>query len=94
MQVSVTIDLSVMPESRHLEQMRSAAVSLSDDSSSVRVACLPDAPRKIEAQFSIPDARQIDVVDRIGRRFWQVEDYRDSSIGFSRPSKRKRRTNR
>ena len=92
MEVSVTIDLSVDPQSKHVEQMQSAARSLTDNLSSVRVTCPPAAPKEICAVFSIPKARQIDVVDMIGRRFWQVEDYQDSSIGFSAARKRTRRT--
>ena len=92
MEVSVTIDLSVVPQPRHVEQMLSAARSLTDDPSSVRVTCPPSAPKEICAVFSIPKARQVDGVDRIGRRFWQVEDYQNSSIGFSPSPKRTRRT--
>jgi hypothetical protein len=73
-------------------QMRSAARSLTDDLSSVRVTCPPTSPHRISAHFSVPDARQADVVDRIGRRFWAVENYSDSMIGFSRPTRQQRRT--
>ncbi len=90
MEVSVTIELSVAPQEKHIAAMSSAARSLTDDPESVRVICPPAEPKKIRAQFSVPDARQEDVVDRIGRRFWQVEDYQDSSIGFSRRSNRRR----
>jgi hypothetical protein len=91
MDVSVTIDLSVTPEEKHVVAMRSAARSLTDDAKSVRVSCPATSPKKICAQFSVPDARQEDVVDRIGRRFWQVEDYQYSSISFSRRTKRRTR---
>jgi hypothetical protein len=92
MEVSVTIHLSVLPQHKHEEQMRSAAISLTDEPSSVQVTCPPSSPKQICARFTVPDARQEDVVDRIGRRFWQVEDYEDSSIGFSRSGWRTRRT--
>jgi hypothetical protein len=92
MEVSVTIDLSVEPEERHVTQMRSAASSLTDDPMSIRVSCPPTSPKQIRAEFSVPDARQEDVVDRIGRQFWQVENYNDSTIGFSRAARRIRRT--
>jgi hypothetical protein len=91
MEVSVTIDLSVAPQEKHVAAMRSAARSLTDDPESVRVTCPPAAPKKVCAHFSVPDARQEGVVDRIGRRFWQVEDYQDLSIGFSRRSYRRTR---
>ena len=89
MQVSVTIDLSVVPQEKHVVAMRTAANSLTDGRDSVRVSCPPDASKKICAHFSVPDARQEDVVNRIGRRFWQVEDYQNSTIGFSRNEKRR-----
>src|SRR5438445_268616 len=92
MQVFVTIDLSITPQQRHVEQMRSAARSLTDDLDSVQVTCPSDSPKQIKARFTVPDARQVDVVDWIGRAFWQVEDYQDSSIGFSRSVRRTRRT--
>jgi len=44
----------------------------------------------LAAPFSIPKARQIDVVDRIGKRFWYVEDYQDSSIYSPQPARRRR----
>ncbi len=84
MEVSVTIDLSVVPQGKHVEQMRSAAGSLTDDSASVQVTRPRTSPRQICARFTVPDARQGDVVGRIGRQFWQVEDYQYSRIGFSR----------
>jgi hypothetical protein len=92
MDVSVTIDLSVAPDEKHIAQMRLTARSLTDDPSSVQVSCPPSSPKQICAQFSVPDARQADVVDRIGREFWSVENYNDSSIGFSRRVARKQRT--
>lgn len=85
MNVSVSIDLSVPPQEKHVAAMRHAAGSLTDDPSSVRVIWL----KQICAHFTVPDARQEDVVDRIGRRFWQVENYCDSSIGFSRKPTRR-----
>ena len=92
MEVSVTIRLSVLPQDKHVEQMRSAAISLTDEPNSVQVTCPPPPPMQICARFTVPDARQEEVVDRIGRRFWQVEDYLDTSIGFSRARRRTRRT--
>jgi len=92
MEVSVTIDLSVVPGEKHVAQMRSAADALTDDPKSVQVNCPKPSPKQLCAQFSVPDARQEDVVDRIGRQFWQVENYNDSRIGFSRRAVRTRRT--
>jgi hypothetical protein len=94
MNVSVTLDLSVAPGEKHAAQMRSAALCVTDDPNSVQVSCPPSSPKQICAQFSVPDARQEDVVGRIGRQFWNVENYNDSSIGFSRRPSSKRRTSR
>jgi hypothetical protein len=82
--VSVTITLSVLPGEKHVAAARDAARSLTDDLGSVQVGASTTSPTAICARFSIPDARQEDVVDAIWRRFWQVEDYQFSSIGFSR----------
>lgn len=92
MEVSVTIRLSVPPQDKHMEQMQSAALSLTDVLASVQVTCSPSSPKEVTACFTVPDARQEDVVDRIGRGFWQVEDYSDCSIGFYRPRRGSRRT--
>ena len=81
--VSVTLDLSVGPQDKHMEQMKAAALALTNDSSSVRVICPRESPKRICAAFTMPDARQADVVDRIGRQFRQVDNYNDSSIGCS-----------
>ena len=92
MDVSVTVDLSVEPQEKHVAQMRSAALSVTDNPDSVHVTCSSNSPKQICARFSVPDAPQGEVVGRIGRQFWNVENYNDSSIGFSRAAKRKRRT--
>jgi hypothetical protein len=84
MNVSVTLRLSVLPQDKHVEQMGWAALSLTHEPNSVQVICPAPPPIQIRARFTVPDARQEDVVDRVGRRFWQVADYLDSSIGFSR----------
>ncbi|MBX3732959.1 MAG: hypothetical protein KF791_10235 [Verrucomicrobiae bacterium] len=94
MNAFVTIDLSVVAQPKHVAQMESAARALTNDPGSVQVTCPPESPKRVWAKFSVPDARQADVVDRIGRGFWQVEDYNDSSIGFSPTARPKRRTRR
>jgi hypothetical protein len=92
MGVSVTIALSVVPEEKHIAQVRSAAHELTDDPKNVQVDCPTTSPNLIRARFSVPDARQADLVDRIARQFWNVDDYNDSSIGFSRRAAGSRRT--
>jgi hypothetical protein len=90
MNVSVTVDLSVEAQEKHVAQMRSAALSVTDNPSSVRVICPSDLLKQICALFTVPDARQADVVGHIGRNFWNVENYSDSSIGFSEPGREHR----
>ena len=43
---------------------------------------------EITAVFAINKARQMDVVDKIGRRFWDVGDYQTSSISFPKKTPR------
>lgn len=72
--------------------MRCAAQALTDDESSIQISGSPDEPKRLTARFSVPDARQADVVDGIGREFWRwIEDYSDTAMGFG---PRKRRTTR
>jgi hypothetical protein len=92
MDVCVAIELSVTPGDHHVQQMKSAALYLTDDKSSVQVKCPPDSSKQAVAQFTIPKARQMDVVDRIGKAFWCVEDYQNCRIWFPQPPRRKRRT--
>ena len=91
MDVRVRVDLSVAPQKKHVEQMRLGAWLLADDKSSVRVTRSDENVKSLVAAFTIPKARQIDVVDRIGRQFWNVEDYQDLTIWFPQPPRRPRR---
>ena len=86
MYVQVTVEIGVIPIAVHHKEMRSAARSLTNDKNSVHVAALKDGEMEITAVFTINKARQMDVVDKIGRRFWDVGDYQTSSISF--PKKR------
>jgi hypothetical protein len=89
MTASVTITLTLPVAEKHRQQMRRAAQALTDVLSSIEVCEFPDDPKRLTACFSVPDARQADVVDGIGREFWRwVEDYSDMSTGFG-PSKRR-----
>ena len=87
--VVVTIDLTRRVLKKHQKQMQEAARDLTNDRTSVEIHTFEKEPVRVMARFSFPDARQIDVVDQIGRAFWDVDDYNDSSISFS---KRRRRT--
>jgi hypothetical protein len=89
MTASVTITLSIPPADKHRQQMRRAAQALTDVETSIEVFQSPENPKRLTARFSVPDARQADVVDRIGRELWRwIEDYNDSSVGFG-PKKRR-----
>jgi hypothetical protein len=92
MNVSVTIKLTVSAVAKHLQQVREAAEGLTDSRGSVEVVQLLDDPTSLKARFTVPDARQEDVVDRIARRFWNVEDYSTSTIGFGPRRRRSKRS--
>jgi hypothetical protein len=93
MDVWVQVDLSVAPTEKHLAEMCSAADSLADDQKSVSVSVPADKPQSMVAAFTIPKARQMDVVDKIMRRFALfMEDYQDQTAWFpKKPRKRKPR---
>jgi hypothetical protein len=72
--------------------MYEAAEYLTDDMNSIVISLPPSRPKLIVADFSIKKARQIDVVDRIGREFRSgLEDYDTSSISFPASQKRHRK---
>ena len=84
MKVTVTIDLTVPALKKHWRQMRGAATVLTDAKNSVQVSQPAGSPKRLVVSFSVPKARQADVVDGIARQFWYwTEDYGDSSIGFA-----------
>ncbi len=72
--------------------MYEAAERLTDDPTSIVITRSTNTPPAIIAEFTMPKARQIDVVDRIARTFWRIDHYTDSSISF--PKTRVRRTSR
>ena len=64
--------------------MRGAMRVLADAKNSVLVSQPVGNPKRLAVSFSVPKARQADVVDGIARPFWHwIEDYSDSSIGFA-----------
>src|ERR1035441_4006490 len=92
MKVTVTIDLTVPALKKHWRQMRKAARVLTDARNSVQVSQPAGNPKRLMVSFSMPKARQADVVDGIARQFWHwMEDYSDSSIGFESERRRTRR---
>lgn len=92
MNVSVTIDLAVPAVEKHWGQMERIAEVLTDARDSVQVSQPADNPMRLAVSFTVPKARQEDIVDRIGREFWNIEDYCDSSIGFGSEPRGTRRS--
>jgi hypothetical protein len=93
MKVTVTIDLTVPALRKHWRQMRVAAKVLTDAKNSVQVSQPVGSPKRLAVSFTVPKARQADVVDGIARQFWYwIEDYSDSSIGFESEPRRTRRS--
>jgi len=88
MYVQVTVEIDDLPTAVHHEEMQSVARSLTNDKNSVYVAVLKEGKGEITAVFTINKARQMDVVDKIGRAFWYVEDYETSSINFPKKAPR------
>lgn len=86
MNVKVTVQLSQLPTNEDREQMYEAAESLTNDTRSIAIIQPSKTSPILIAEFTIPTARQIDVVDIIGRAFWNVHHYSDSMISF--PKKR------
>lgn len=82
MYVQVKIALSVAATVVHQEAMRLAAFSRTNDRNSVQIYVPENSEEQVVAIFTIEKARQIDVVDHIGRAFHMVEDYEDCTIRF------------
>ncbi len=88
MYVQVEISLDTNPIDVHQEDMRTAARSLTNDTSSVHIIVPENQENVIIAMFTIAKARQMDVVDKIGKRFHFVDDYADCSIQFPKKAPR------
>ena len=83
MNVVVKIKLGIKPKKEHWDVMQEAANALTNDSSSVEIYAPQNEQNTLMAAFTIKRVRQMDVVDRIGKRFsLYMEDYQDSSIAF------------
>ena len=99
MNVRIEIKLDTTPINKHREEMYAAAEYLTNDEDSIAILTLPKKSKAIVAEFTINKARQIDIVDRIGKRFREnIDNYCDSSISFpktlSNSSNIKRKTKR
>ena len=80
MKVRVYVTLSVKPVKKHVDAMRYSASTRTDDKGSVSVSVDPDEGKTLVAEFTVPKARQMDVVDRIVQAF---EDFVPDAIDFS-----------
>ncbi len=70
--------------------MQQAAEALTDSKNSIQISRPDSDSKRLTARFSMPQARQEDIVDYIGRTFWNyIEDYSDSSIGLGSKSRLK-----
>jgi len=90
MNVKVEIDLCASPTEKDKEEMYDAAEYLTNDVDSITIVQQKGKCDKLIAEFTIDKARQIDVVDRIGKEFsYCVENYSQSSTSFpAKPSKK------
>ncbi len=88
MYVQVEIKLDTNSTAVHQKAMLAAARSLTNDTSSVHIVLPENKKEAITAIFTIEKARQIDVVDKIGKAFHFVDDYSDSTIWFPKKAPR------
>jgi len=90
MKVEVTVILTRKALKKHKTKMYDAAEWLTNDESSIDICGYPKKPQQLLAKFTVPDAQQIDVVDRIGKEFsYRLDDYSTSTIAFPRKKKRR-----
>ena len=83
MNVCVAVELAVPTADKHIREMKSSAIQLTNDRGSIRVTVEDGLPNIMLAEFTMPKARQMDVVDKIGRTFSLfMEDYSTQSIWF------------
>jgi hypothetical protein len=89
MTVSITVAFTVPAVEKHRQQMQQAAQSLTNAKNSVEIL-QHTGESKITARFTVPTARHDETANYVARTFWDfIEDYSDSSIGFSSESRRK-----
>jgi repressor LexA len=83
MNVKVEVELSSSPTEVDREDMLASAMYLTSDKKSVVVYIPDDMRNTIVAEFTINKARQMDVVDGIGKRFrCNVLHYSQCTISF------------
>lgn len=92
MNVKVEVELDCSAKDKHREEMYNAAERLTDDKKSILISIPSNRLKTVIAEFTIKKARQIDVVDDIGREFlYCLTDYNTSSISFPAPQKKLRK---
>lgn len=94
MNVRVELKLASFPTEADLEDAAVSARQLTNDRMSVAVYALTDKPNTIIAEFTIDRARQIDVVDKIGKVFSFGVHSIDSIISFPATRSRAARESR
>lgn len=86
MNVRIEIRLDCKPKSNHKRQMFDSAESLTNDTNSIVISQHNKDNKILIAEFTMKKAKQIDVVDMIGKKISNyMEDYSDSSIYFPNP---------
>ena len=95
MDVKVEVELRSSPIAVDEEDMSSAAACLTNNKDSIAVSIPEDKPNAIVAEFTINKARQMDVVDRIGRMFRNdVRNCSQYAISFPKTASRKTQQSR
>ena len=81
--VRVELECREPPSEADKKETFEAARFLTDNPESIIISIPEEKPNTIVAEFTLPRARQGDVVDRIGRRFRvYVSNYAQSAISF------------
>ena len=92
MNVKVEVELDCSAKDKHGKEMYDVAEKLTADKKSILISIPSNRPKTIIAEFTIKKARQIDVVDDIGREFlYCLSDYNESSISFQSSQNKSRK---
>jgi len=87
--VKVEVELSASPTGVDREEMHASAMFLTNYKKSVIVYIPEGKPKTIVAEFTINKAKQMDVVDKIGKEFsYNVRNYSQSAISFPKATSR------
>lgn len=87
MDVCVQVELTKPPEQKHQAEMRTSAMIMTKDKNSVSISIVKDK-NALLAEFVMPVARQMDVVEKIRRTFsLDMEDYNTQTVWFPKRNK-------